>query len=431
MIEDRMPPNDKNAEMAMLGAILLNNDKIAACSAQLLPESFHTTPHQVIFAAICDMFDSGQKVDYVMLSDYLDSKGKLEEVGGAYYLTELAQKMPSAESAEYYAKIVYEKWALRQLIEIFQTGENRSFECDGAMEVVSSVHAEIMKLSRVYGKHKSFIRMESTLMSTFDHISAMRNDGKLVGISTGLKALDEFTCGLMKGEITFLSGQPSTGKTSLSLNIAVNAARDGFGVAVMSYEMSEFQISLRMLCTESGINVHKARAGKLTKEDFDTFSRSVGPLSNLQIFINDSNSVDMHDLRMQVYKLTKGGQIDMLIVDYLQLIPVRKRSNSRVSDISEISNNLKTIAKELNVHVLAVSSLSRAGELRESGQLDFDADNIWLLEKDNEDIRLIIKKQRNGPTGVVNVTFLKEITKFVDSDLQRTEPSFIEDEPLF
>lgn len=439
MFIDRIPPQNQEAEQAVLGAVFLEQEALISAAEILRPEDFYRTSHQRIFQAMLDLSEKGEPVDLVTLTAAMQERNQLEEVGGVSYLTDLANAVPTAANVEYYAHIVEEKATLRRLIrtatKIAGDGYSQSDEVEN---ILSDAERYIMEISNRRGSG-GFLDIKDVLMETYERIELMSTrKGEVTGVPSGYLDLDKMTSGFQNSDLIIVAARPSVGKTAFALNIAQNAAaRANCPVAIFSLEMSASQLVQRMLCAEGNIDANKLRTGQnLEEEDWDKLTMAIGTLSKAPIFIDDSPNITMNDIRTKCRRLKTERGLGLVLIDYLQLIRGRNQSDNRQQEISEISRTLKGIARELEVPVIALSQLSRAVEqrqdkrpmlsdLRESGSIEQDADIVAFLYRDdyyNEDsekkniIEIIISKQRNGPVGKVELLFLKEYNKFVNLD---------------
>lgn len=437
LFADRLPPQNIEAEQAVLGAIFLEPSSLTLASEVLLPEDFYRAAHQKIFGVMLNLSDQGKAVDVVTVTEELASHKLLEDIGGVSYLTELASSVPTAANIEYYAKIVEEKSLLRRLIRtatsIAQDGYQREDEIDVLLD---DAEKRIMEVS---GRKNAgnFHNIKDVLVRTYDHIEMLHSRvGDITGLATGFVELDKMTAGFQRNDLIIVGARPSVGKTAFALNIAQNVAtKTGENVAIFSLEMGAEQLVMRMLCAEGNIDSQRLRTGSLTDEDWGKLTMAMGSLSNAGIFIDDTPGVRVQDIRSKCRRLKQEGGLGMVIIDYLQLILGSGRSGeNRQQEVSEISRSLKQLARELEIPVIALSQLSRGVEqrqdkrpmmsdIRESGSIEQDADIVAFLyrddyydkESENQNIiEIIIAKQRNGPTGTVSLAFVKEYNKFVN-----------------
>ncbi|BDG49229.1 MULTISPECIES: replicative DNA helicase [Parageobacillus] len=437
LFSERIPPQSIEAEQAVLGAVFLDPSALTLASEILIPEDFYRASHQKIFHAMLRVADKGEPVDLVTVTAELADTQQLEEVGGVSYLSELADAVPTAANVEYYARIVEEKSILRRLIRtatsIAQDGYTREDEVDILLD---EAERKIMEISQ--RKHAgTFQNIKDVLVQTYDNIEMLHNrKGEVTGIPTGFTELDRMTAGFQRSDFIIVAARPSVGKTAFALNIAQNVAtKTNENVAIFSLEMSAQQLVMRMLCAEGNINAQNLRTGRLTPEDWGKLTMAMGSLSNAGIYIDDTPSIRVSDIRAKCRRLKQERGLGMIVIDYLQLIQGSGRNReNRQQEVSEISRSLKALARELEVPVIALSQLSRSVEqrqdkrpmmsdIRESGSIEQDADIVAFLYRDdyyNKDsenkniIEIIIAKQRNGPVGTVQLAFIKEYNKFVN-----------------
>ena len=431
---DRVPPQAVDAEIAVLGAMLLQSEAASKVVDILDENSFYKTAHKKIFRAAVVLFERNEPIDVVTLGNELEKRKELEEVGGAYYLTELVERNPSAANIEYHAKIVQEKALRRQLIEVSNeiSGEAYSGK-DDAPSIIDRAEQKIFRLSDSRLR-QGFSPIGPVLHRTFETIESFHGrKGGVTGIPTGFTRLDELTAGLQNSELIVLAGRPSMGKTALALNMARNAAvENGIGVGIFSLEMAAYQLTLRMLCSEARVDQHKVRTGRLPNEEWVKLSTSVGQLAEAPVFIDDTPAISILEIRAKARRLKSEHNIGLVVIDYLQLVRGTPGVESRQIEISMISQSMKALAKELDVPVLALSQLSRAVEtrggerrpilsdLRESGAIEQDADVVMFIyrpevygdEEKRGIAEIIIGKQRSGPTATVELAFLKEWVLF-------------------
>jgi len=436
MIE-RVPPHNKEAEQSIIGAIFLQPESLIVASERLQPHDFYQTAHQQIFEVMLELSDKGSPVDVVTVSEVFAARKSLEEIGGLSYLLELSNAVPTAANVEYYADIVNEKSILRRLIrtatKIVDDGYMRE---DEVGELLSDAERSIMEVANKRNA-SDFRHIEGVLHETFDNIEQMhQNKGDVTGISTGYVDLDKMTAGFQRNDLIIVAARPSMGKTAFALNIAQNAAvRSKQNVAIFSLEMGAEQLVMRMLCAEGLIDAQRLRTGSLENEDWNKLMLAIGSLSKSGIYIDDSPGLRVNEIRAKCRRLYQESGLDMILIDYLQLIQGSGRpGENRQQEVSEISRSLKALARELKVPVIALSQLSRGVEqrqdkrpmmsdLRESGSIEQDADIVSFLYRDdyynkeedappNDLIEIILAKQRNGPTGTVKLAFNKQYNKF-------------------
>ncbi|WP_053368604.1 replicative DNA helicase [Bacillus sp. FJAT-27245] len=434
---DRMPPQNIEAEQAVLGAIFLEPASLTLATEILIPEDFYRAAHQKIFNTMLKLNDEGKAVDLVTVTEELAAAKLLEDIGGVSYMSELAGSVPTAANIEYYAKIVEEKSLLRRLIRTATTIAQDGYSREDEVELLlSEAEKNIMEVAQRKNAG-AFHNIKDVLVRTYDNIEMMHNrKGDITGIATGFRELDRMTAGFQRNDLIIVGARPSVGKTAFALNIAQNVAvKTGENVAIFSLEMGAEQLVMRMLCAEGNIDAQRLRTGSLTDEDWGKLTMAMGSLSRAGIFIDDTPGVRVGDIRSKCRRLKQEHGLGMIMIDYLQLILGSGRSGeNRQQEVSEISRSLKQLARELQVPVIALSQLSRGVEqrqdkrpmmsdIRESGSIEQDADIVAFLyrddyyDKESENkniIEIIIAKQRNGPTGTVQLAFVKEYNKFVN-----------------
>ncbi|CAH0344908.1 replicative DNA helicase [Bacillus sp. CECT 9360] len=437
LFQDRIPPQNVEAEQAVLGAIFLEPSSLTLTSEILIPEDFYRSSHQKIFNVMIKLNDSGKAVDLITVTEDLAASKNLEEVGGISYLSELAGSVPTAANIEYYARIVEEKSLLRRLI---RTATNIAQEGYSREDEVESLLGEAEKNIMEVAQRKNagaFQNIKDVLVKTYDNIEVLTNrKDDITGIPTGFAELDRMTAGFQRNDLIIVGARPSVGKTAFALNIAQNVAtKTEENVAIFSLEMGAEQLVMRMLCAEGNINAQNLRTGSLTDEDWRKLTMAMGSLSNAGIYIDDTPGVRIGEIRSKCRRLKQEQGLGMILIDYLQLIQGNGQSGeNRQQEVSEISRSLKALARELQVPVIALSQLSRGVEqrqdkrpmmsdIRESGSIEQDADIVAFLYRDdyydketeNQNIiEIIIAKQRNGPVGTVSLAFVKEYNKFVN-----------------
>ncbi|TDB52031.1 replicative DNA helicase [Bacillus sp. CBEL-1] len=437
LFADRLPPQNIEAEQAVLGAIFLEPSSLTLASELLIPEDFYRAAHQKIFTCMLKLSDQGEPIDLVTVTSDLANQKILEEIGGVAYLSDLANSVPTAANIEYYAKIVEEKSILRRLIRTATDIASEGYAREDEVEVLLN-EAEKNILEVAQRKNTGvFQNIKDVLVQTYDNIEVLHNrKGDITGIPTGFTDLDRMTAGFQRNDLIIVAARPSVGKTAFALNIAQNVAtKTDENVAIFSLEMGAEQLVMRMLCAEGNIDAQRLRTGSLTSEDWGKLTMAMGSLSNAGIYIDDTPGVRVGEIRSKCRRLKQEGGLGMILIDYLQLIQGNGRSGeNRQQEVSEISRSLKALARELQVPVIALSQLSRGVEqrqdkrpmmsdIRESGSIEQDADIVAFLyredyyEKDTENqniIEIIIAKQRNGPVGTVQLAFVKEYNKFVN-----------------
>ncbi len=440
------PPQNIEAEQAVLGAIFLDPQSLIIVSELLIPEDFYRVAHQKIFNAILKISDRGEPIDLITVTTELANIKVLEEVGNVSYLSEMAGAIPTAANVEYYAQIVSDKSLLRRLIraatEIAQDSYTREDEVE---TLLMEAEKRITDVSRRRNSG-SFQNIKDVLLQAYDRIEMSHNHkGEVTGVATGFHKLDQITAGFQRNDLIIVAARPSVGKTAFALNIAQNVAiKTGENVAIFSLEMGAEQLVMRMICAEGNINSQNLRVGALTDEDWGKLTMAMGSLSNAGIYIDDTPGVRMADIRSKCRRLKQEKGLGIVVIDYLQLIQGNgRKGENRQQEVSEISRSLKALARELEIPVIALSQLSRSVEqrqekrpmlsdIRESGSIEQDADIVAFLyrddyynkESENKDIiEIIIAKHRNGPTDTVQLAFIKEYNKFVNLEHRFTAPS--------
>ncbi|WP_100374723.1 replicative DNA helicase [Bacillus sp. FJAT-45037] len=446
LFADRTPPQNIEAEQAVLGAIFLADGALVTASEKLLPEDFYRAAHQRVYEVMLDLAEKGEPVDLVTVTSELQDRKWLEEIGGMNYLSDLANAVPTAANVEYYSRIVEEKSVLRRLIRVATNiaadGYTSEDEVDAILDDAEKTILDIAQRKNT----SAFISIKDVLVETYDQIELLQNQkGDITGIPTGFMELDKMTAGFQRNDLIIVAARPSVGKTAFALNIAQNVAtKTSENVAIFSLEMGASQLVQRMLCAEGNIDAQRMRTGALTSEDWQKLTMAMGSLAKAGIYIDDTPGIKVNDIRAKCRRLKQEQGLGMIMIDYLQLIQGNGRSGeNRQQEVSEISRTLKAIARELEVPVIALSQLSRGVEsrqdkrpmmsdIRESGSIEQDADIVAFLyrddyydkESENQNIiEIIIAKQRNGPVGTVELAFVKEFNKFVNLDRRHDERS--------
>ncbi|MFH0921909.1 MAG: replicative DNA helicase [Fibrobacterota bacterium] len=440
----RIPPQAVDIEQKVLGAMLLDASALGAGIEILNEGDFYRSVHGFIFAAMTGLFGNNEPVDITSVANELKKRRQLESVGNEIYLAELVECAVTPANAAYHANIIKEKSTLRSLINTSTDIINRCFD---DVEEVEPLLDEAQ--SKIYDVAQGRIRNQfqsvgELLPKTFDDIERY-GKGQIVGVPSGFKDLDEMTAGFQPGELIILAGRPSMGKTALALSMASNAALlSGKAVGIFSLEMSKGQLVQRLLCAQAKINMHSLRTGRLPLRDFPRLSLAAGPLNEARIVIDDTSNISVLEMRAKARRLKLQGKLDILIVDYLQLMEASKKMSSREQEISYISRSLKGLAKDLGIPVLALSQLARRVEdrqdsrpqlsdLRESGAIEQDADVVLFVYREEyykkEDgepgkAEIIISKQRNGPLGTANATFVHEYAGFENYSPRMAEVAF-------
>lgn len=433
---DKVPPHSLDAEMAVIGAILIDNSALSIVTELLSDDAFYKKAHCDIFRALLTVAEKGEAIDVITLSEELKRLGTYHSIGGAAYLTTIMDNVHSAANAEYYARLVFEKYLLRRLITI--SGEIATQALlgeQGAREVLDEAERLIFEVSE-RGVRKTFEPIGKIIKERFENLEKLYEDPQRIsGLATAFDELDAYTSGFQNAELVIVAGRPSMGKTSFALNIAQYLGiKQKIPVGVFSLEMSSEQLVMRLLCSEARIDSHRLRMGYIKSSEFAELAIVAGYLSEAPIYIDDSAGISMMELRAKARRLKSEVNVGCIFIDYLQLITSGERFENRQQQISAISRNLKSLAKELDIPVIVLSQLSRAVEsrggdrrpmlsdLRESGAIEQDADTVLMLYRpefyEGEEsehagtAEVIIAKQRNGPTGTVKLAFMKEYTRF-------------------
>ncbi len=433
----KVPPHDLEAEQAIIGSMLTDKDAVISSIEVLKEEDFYREDHRAIYSAILNLYNRAEPIDIITVKAELEAMGKFEQVGGLDYLAELPEKVPTTANALKYIKIVEEKSVLRNLIktanEIIELGYDPTEDVEDIMEDAEKKIFNIMQNKN----QKGYTPIKDVLVDSFTQLEELYNRKQhITGVPTGFTELDYKTAGFHGSDLILIAARPAMGKSAFALNIATNAAvKSNIPVAIFSLEMSKEQMVNRILCSEAMVDSNKVRTGKLEEDDWTKLAGSIGPLSEAEIYIDDTPGISVMEIRAKCRKLKLEKNIGMVVIDYLQLVQgSNKRNGSREQEISEISRSLKILAKEIGVPVVALSQLSRAVEqrpdhrpmlsdLRESGAIEQDADIVMFLYRDdyyNQDsekkdiAEVIIAKHRGGSTGTVDLLWLGSYTKFVN-----------------
>ena len=443
----KIPPQNTDAEASLLGAILIDGDAIVKIADIVMAEDFYDERHQRIFEAALKLYEKHSPIDVLTISDQLKGTGFLDIIGGAPYLTELTNFVPTATHVEQYAEIVSQKALRRRLIKASQDIVGLGYdEARSLQDLVEEAETRLFEVSQRHVK-QDITSIESILSDSFDRLDELHRDkGKIRGVPTGYRDLDAILAGFQRSDLFVLAARPSMGKTAMVMNLAHNVAlKSEQAVLMFSLEMGKEQLVDRMLARESGVDAWALRTGNLTDSDFEKIGTAMGTLSEAQIFIDDSPGITVSDLRTKARREAHIHPISLIIVDYLQLMSGGSRFGSdsnRVQEISEISRGLKGVARELNVPVIALSQLSRSVEsrnpqipqladLRESGSIEQDADVVAFLYREdyyNPDTErknikdVFTKKHRNGPTGAFELYFDREKQRISSLDTKHATP---------
>ncbi len=434
------PPAAPEIEASVLGAMMIEKEAVPKALELLKPESFYLSAHRLIFEAMLSLFESGEPIDTVTLYEELKKRDQLDEAGGAVYLSKLSQNISSAANIEYHSKIILEKQILRGLISSSHEIAQAAYEgTSDAFDILDQAERKIFEITESH-LSQSYQGMDRAVRDALEYIEAIHSQTtQKFSVPTGFYELDEILGGFQKSDLIIIAARPSMGKTALALTLARNAAVDhDVPVGIFSLEMSTMQLIIRLLCAEGRLNAHLVRTGKLPNEEGVKLSKNAHRLIEAPIYVDDSPAQTVLEIRAKARRLKVEKNVGMIIIDYLQLMQGPARAESREREISHISRSLKSLAKELNIPVIALAQLNRAVEtrtdkrpqlsdLRESGSIEQDADVVMFLnrpeyygmEKDRDTgeslegiAEVIIGKQRNGPTGTVKLAFVKEYARF-------------------
>ncbi|QIL45985.1 replicative DNA helicase [Vagococcus coleopterorum] len=442
VLQDRVPPQNIEAEQAVLGSVLLDSESLVEAMEYIQAKDFYKRSHQTIFDAMIKLNDSSEAIDVITLKDRLESLNLLEDIGGLAYLSELAMIVPTAANVVHYAKIVEQKSLLRNLIHVATDIVTTGFEQGEEVgTILDEAERRILEVSEKRNR-SGFLAISDVLNNTFAEIDRLsQQDEEITGLPTGYHALDKMTAGLQPEELIILAARPAVGKTAFALNIAQNiGTKTDQAVAIFSLEMGASSLVNRMLCAEGTIEASHLRTGQLTEDEWQNLIMAMGSLSKANIFIDDTPGIKITEIRAKCRKLAQErGDLGLILIDYLQLIEGTGKEN-RQQEVSDISRQLKKLAKELKVPVIALSQLSRGVEqrqdkrpvlsdIRESGSIEQDADIVAFLyrddyyrdeegddsgeeKEDNNIVEVIIEKNRSGARGTVELLFIKEYNKF-------------------
>lgn len=441
---ERVPPQNLEAEQSVLGAMLIDREAVIAVSHKLVPEDFYSDRHQHLFAAMVSIYNRGEPVDPITVQDELTKTGRLEEVGGLTYLTSLINLVPTTANVLQYAEIVEEKATLRRL----QTAARRIVdECYTTEDVESTLQEAEKSIFAVTQRRSSrgYLHIRDALVTAYGHLEHLyTSKGKTTGVPSGYRDLDGMTSGFQPSDLIIVAARPSVGKTAFTLNIARNAAvQSRARVLFFSLEMSAEQLAMRLLASEAIVDGHKLRTGQLQDEDWQRLGTALSVLGESEIYIDDTPNIPLQELRAKARRLSQERGLDLIIIDYLQLMSLPQRPGvqaNRQQEISEISRSLKALARELKVPVIALSQLSRSVEqrqdkkpmlsdLRESGAIEQDADLVAFLYREDyydqntekkDVVEVILAKHRNGPIGTVELLFMKDIQRMYGREHRRS-----------
>jgi replicative DNA helicase len=434
MSEEKIPPQNLVAEQSVIGSMLLDKNAAIQAIEILTPDSFYRDAHRFIYEAILNLFERGEPIDLVTVTETLRTAGKLDAVGGSVYVADLLNSVPTAANAGHYARIVGEKAILRRLIETGTQIVSDAFrEPEDVDQVLDQAEKLIFDIA-LKRPREGFHRIDSVIKKVLDKIDTLYGKkDPLTGITSGFSDLDQLTAGFQNSDLIIIAARPAVGKTALALNIAQEVSiKHKIPVAIFSLEMSKEQLAQRMLCSEAEVDAQRLKTASLSDTGWKKLTRALGRLSEAPIFIDDSAVITATEIRAKARRLKMEGGLGLVIVDYLQLLRGKARFENRVQEISDIARSLKTLARELEVPVIALSQLSRAVEqrpdriprlsdLRESGEIEQTADLVLFIHREDyynpqseraNAAEIIIAKQRNGPVGTIELVFRREIARF-------------------
>ncbi|MDX8389213.1 MAG: replicative DNA helicase [Mariprofundaceae bacterium] len=445
-LRERIPPHAHDAERAVLGGIMLDPEALERLDGSLLPEYFYAEANRLVFATILELSSTGQPFDALIIKDQLEQRNLLDRCGGEAYLSDLVGSVPTAANVKHYSTIVRDRFVLRQLLKTCGSVSQDVYEeiSKPVEDHLDQAEQHILRISEEFRRGKpTFSRMGDLIAESYRLIEERYTNKQLVtGTPTGFEKLDELTSGMQRSDLIIVAGRPSMGKTAFALNLVRNAAFESDGqaaVAVFSLEMSSQQLAQRMLASEARVDMSKLRNGHFGAEDWRKLAHATGPLAESAIHIDDTPSISVLELRSKCRRLKReAGRLDLIVIDYLQLMSGRAGAERREQELSEMTRSLKGLAKELDVPVVALSQLNRSlesradkrpmmSDLRESGAIEQDADVIMFIYRDevynkkpeNEGLaEIIIAKQRNGPIGTVKLSFLATYTRFENHSSQ-------------
>ena len=427
-------PHSDEAELAVLGSMLSSKEAVSKAIQHLKSEYFYKNAHSQIFSVMLVLFDKGIPIDTISVIEMLKKNKKLDLVGGSYFITGLVESVPTAAHVDRYSKIVTEKALLRNLITLSHDIAKEAYDdSQDIAEILDTVEQSIFAITN-NRMRTGFTQINNVVVDALEKLEIIRaSGGSVIGVPSGLIDLDDMTSGFQDGDLIIIAGRPGMGKTALALSMLRNASLDSkVGVGMFSLEMANHQLAMRLLCAEARVDSHYVRTGKLPSKLWRNLGISAGDLENAPIFLDDTPALSVLELRAKARRLKAENDVGMIVVDYLQLMQGPKGVESRQQEISVISRSLKALAKELNIPVIALSQLSRAVEqradrkpqlsdLRESGAIEQDADVViflyrpWIYSQEDEDegkAEVIVAKQRNGPTGTVQASFISKYARF-------------------
>ncbi|HYF78574.1 MAG TPA: replicative DNA helicase [Symbiobacteriaceae bacterium] len=440
---ERVPPQNLEAEQSVLGAMLIDRDAVVSVTNLLMPEDFYADKHQALYAAIHSIFGRGEPVDLITVQDELRKRGQLDDVGGLVYLTSLVNLVPSTANVQQYATIVQQKASLRRLQTVARKIVDDCYATEDIEATMQEAEKSVFSVTQRRSA-KGYVHIKDALVTAYGHLEFLYSSkGRTTGVTTGFRDLDQMTSGLQPSDMIIIAARPSVGKTAFTLNVARNAAiLGGAKVMFFSLEMGAEQLALRLLAAEAAVDGHKLRTGQLQDQDWARLGTGLATLAESGIFIDDTPNCPLPDLRAKARRVAAEHGLDLIMIDYLQLMSIPQRpgaQQNRQQEISEISRSLKQLARELKVPVIALSQLSRSVEqrqdkrpmlsdLRESGAIEQDADMVAFLYRDDyydpesekkNMVEVIVAKHRNGPVGSVDLYFMKDIQKMVGMEHKR------------
>lgn len=443
----KLPPQDIEAENSILGSLLIDKNAIIKIADSLIEADFYHPANQLIYKTVVNLFEKGQPIDLLTVAARLKENKKIKDIGGSKYLAELVNSVPTSSHVEHYAKIVREKRIRRDLIKAASEINERAFESDDFENLLDKVEERIFGISEK-SRIQKFVRIKDELPGAYERFEKLQQsgEGKLRGVPTHFPKLDNILSGLQKSDLIIVGARPSFGKTAFCLDIARQASLAGHSVGIFSLEMSREQIIDRLISSQAQINLFHLRSGQLRNDiEFTLIQQALDELSQAPLFIDDSSSPNILQIRSMARRLQMDHGLDLLLIDYLQLIQPRTSSDNMVQQITEISRNLKSLARELNIPVIAVSQLSRnveqreikvprLSDLRESGSLEQDADVVMFLYRKDRDkidvsdeerntVEIIVAKHRNGPLGSITLKFDPEKVSFRNIDTKHSPMS--------